>query len=38
MLGLLFELFCTGGSAEMEPKSTKKSSEKAASEADVEAA
>jgi len=38
VLGLIFELFCTDGSAEMEPKSTKKSSEKPASEADVEAA
>ena len=38
VLGLIFELFCTGGSAEMEPKSTKKSAKKSASEADVEAA
>lgn len=38
VLGLIFELFCTGGTQDMEPKSARKSPEKPASEAGVEAA
>ncbi|MDA1091158.1 MAG: metalloregulator ArsR/SmtB family transcription factor [Proteobacteria bacterium] len=38
VLGLIFELFCTGGSQDMEPKSSKAASGKQASESDVEAA
>lgn len=38
VLGLMFELFCTGGSADMEPKPKEKSPEKPASTTDTEAA
>jgi DNA-binding transcriptional ArsR family regulator len=38
VLGLIFELFCTGGSEEMDPKSSKSASEKQASGAPVKAA
>jgi DNA-binding transcriptional ArsR family regulator len=38
VLGLIFELFCTGGSEEMDPKSSKSASEKQASGTPVKAA
>jgi len=38
VLGLIFELFCTGGSQDMEPRSTKPASDDETSPADVEAA
>ncbi len=38
VLGLIFELFCTGGSEEMDPKSSKSASEKQASGNPVKAA